>query len=207
MNMQAYLHEIEHAVTGSLTVVWAEHERLRPMMEQLDALRKHTEAEYARAQALIDDPLFDDDEGLGTFTYWDTYFGVDKRLHEVSVDAQELKQHIDAHTFSIAAMSGAILQFAKQGLSIVHGALDNCPAGRQIGSQTLSTIVFQARNQSIHWEEGALRKPVVDCFNALTNDFDHKFSAFTVQSLAFQVIALLGWKSYQAFHEDMMLMA
>ena len=93
-------------------------------------------------------------------------------------------------------LAGALLQIAKQGISMRHGGLSSCPDGRIVGStEPLKNVIWQARNQSVHYEEGKYHKSVVDCFSNLASDFGPRF-ALGSKNLALDVIEILGWRSY-----------
>jgi hypothetical protein len=57
------------------------------------------------------------------------------------------------HRLSAAALASALLQIGRQGVSNVHGG-PILPAGRPIGTQALSVVLWEARNQAMHWETG-----------------------------------------------------
>lgn len=87
----------------------------------------------------------DDDPLLSTAIYWDTYFGMDKERHLTDKNLREAMLRLAAHEFARHAMSGALLQFAKQGLSIRYGkSLSACPKGRLIGSQSITDVICKA---------------------------------------------------------------
>lgn len=112
---------------------------------------------------------------------------------------------------SVEAASGALLQLAKQSIALVHRdllerqKLSECPPGRAIGSQSLRDVIWSARNQAIHWEEGKYRTPTLECFATLESDFGGKFhlASGLRESRAFAVCELLGWRDYARFEEDM----
>ena len=79
-----------------------------------------TEDGYRRVEFLAMNPELDDD-GLGTAIHWDTYFGPDKERYYKAAEVDDATQKLDAHMFSIAALAGSLLQFAKQGIDILHG--------------------------------------------------------------------------------------
>jgi hypothetical protein len=74
---------------------------------------------------MIDEVEFTDvaDVMLATGAHWETYFGPDKESYHVASEVGDLKQVVDLHAFSVASLAGSLLQHAKQGLSLVHGAL------------------------------------------------------------------------------------
>lgn len=116
-----------------------------------------------------------------------------------------LEDAIGAKAFSVSALAGALLQVAKQGLVISYGSLQACPPGRLIGSENLKNVIWQGRNQAIHWEEGAFSTPVTTCFQNLEQAFGEgfKLDGTGVKSLAKNVIGLLEWSDYSAYVRDM----
>jgi hypothetical protein len=103
---------------------------------------------------------------------------------------------------SAAALAGALLQFAKQGLSLVHGNRQNCPNGRQIGSQVLRDIIWQGRNQASNWESGQLQSQVIKFFQTLAQEQDPKFSDYNKRNLAMEIIESLGWRDFCVFRAN-----
>lgn len=65
-------------------------------------------------------------------------------------------------------------------------------------------MIWQARNQSLHWEDGSFRPPVVACFTALASEVDQVFSNFRARNMAFDVIEMLGWRTIGAFETDLL---
>lgn len=65
-----------------------------------------------------------------------------RELKEISV----IKNTIINIEDSQKSLSGALLQIAKQGISIVHCGLANCPSGRSIGTNAIKKVIWQARN-------------------------------------------------------------
>jgi hypothetical protein len=109
---------------------------------------------------------------------------------------------------ALASICGALLQVAKQGMSATHGQSKYCPIGRQIiGSQYLATVVWQARNQSIHFEEGndKLYKPVIACFAKLEKEIGPQFSLKTnrFKNMAWEIVKELQWTGYDIYRMDM----
>jgi len=207
MNMNGFLGEIKFAVTASLDAVWKEHDCLHDLQVKIAALARAVGHDYARAEAIAMNAEDPDDVMLATGVYWDTYFGSDKNLYHSSAEADELGEIVLLHSFSCSAQSGSVLQYAKQGISLVHAGPSACPEGRSVGSQSLKNVIWQGRNQAIHWEEGRLNTVVQTCFQTLAAEFHPRFSDFQSRSLAFEVVELLGWRDYAAFERDMLLLA
>ncbi len=108
-----------------------------------------------------------------------------------------------SHTFSVAALAGALLQFGKQGISMVHRGLEHCPAGRSVGSQALKTVIWQGRNQGLHWEAGHFKSHVGECFDLLASEVDPRFGDYRQRNMAIDIVELLGWVTVDAFEDDL----
>ncbi len=115
-----------------------------------------------------------------------------------------MKELISTRAFSRAAQSASLLQYGKQGISLVYGKPSNCPDGRLIGTQSLRDVIWQGRNHALHWEEGNPKAAVEDCFQKLAADFDPGFADYATRNLAFAVVEVLGWTSFDAFKADML---
>lgn len=206
MDMTTYLAEIEHAATAVIALIWREREKLKELEKSIAVHTDAMKAGYGKVASLVADPDLDDDL-LATAVHWDTYWGPDKDQHEATEEKAAVTSSILARAFSTSVLSASALQYGKQGISLVHGGLQHCPAGRSIGSQAVRDIVWQGRNHALHWEEGNPHKPVEDCFNALTVDFGIQFADFKTRNLAFEVIELLGWRTFAEFKADMLTLA
>jgi len=148
-----------------------------------------------------------DDDGLATAIHWDTYFGVDKDRYHKNLEHEQLVHRVDARQFSTAALSGSLLQFGKQGISLQYGKKRaGCPEGRIVAGIPLAELIWQARNQALHWEDGSFHEPTTQCFEVLSNNLGPTFATFKERSLAFEVVELLGWNEVAAFVADMHLL-
>lgn len=125
-------------------------------------------------------------------------------VNKLRSEVAHLQALIGSHQIAVQSICGAILQIAKQGISIVHGNLANAPSGRALGGAYLRDVVWQARNQAMHCEEGNFSPPVVRLFRALEARYGRSFSleSHAGQSRAKQVIDLLEWKCYSAYLSD-----
>lgn len=104
---------------------------------------------------------------------------------------------------SLAILAGALLQIAKQGISITHGSLANCPQGRVIGREAIKNIIWQGRNQAMHFEEGKYSPKVIECFKNLEADYGSRFK-LADKNLAHEIVNILGWISYDRYECDIM---
>lgn len=206
MKISDYLTEIRHAVETVVAEIYREQDILAKTRAELTALTAATEDGYRRAEFLAINPHLDD-EGLGTAIHWDTYFGVDKDRYYKKAKYEEIVQRVAARQFSVAALSGSLLQYGKQGISLHYGKKrTGCPDGRIVAGITLHEIIWQARNQALHWEEGSFHKPTTKCFEHLATNADTVFAQFKNRSLAFEILGLLGWNRAEAFFADMNLL-
>ena len=181
--------------------MWAEHEQVEAATEKLQRLTAATHRDYDRAAFIVDNDL--DDEGIGTFLYHETYFGVDKDRHHAAADLSELKALRDTRTQSRAAVAGSLLQIAKQVLSQFHGGFGSIPTGRPVLGVDLKDVIWQGRNQSLHWEEGNPRQPIIDCFSTLAVS-DAAFATFANDNLAFEIVSALDWRDWGRMENDLL---
>jgi hypothetical protein len=121
------------------------------------------------------------------------------------VEMAAIQVSIGTHQQATQAITASVLQIAKQGLSIVHGDLAAAPQGRSIGSLPIRDVIWQARNQALHFEEGSFSKPVTTLFSVLEAEQGPQFSLANhpKQCRAKQVLVLLGWDSYENYIADM----
>lgn len=205
MDMASYLNEIRHGCVSLLPAIWSEWKAVEALKVRIAALTAQTEEGYRRAQFLqqFEDP---DDYMMGVGLHWDTYFGSDKARYHAIADLPSLEQIRDIRAFACTALAGSLLQFAKQGISLVHGSLQLCPAGRQVHGVDIKSVIWQGRNQSMHWDEGQFSQSVQACFDSL-KAHDQAFNNYENRSVAFEVVRLLGWNECAAFEADMMAFA
>jgi hypothetical protein len=201
--MTEYLKEIEHAGTETLRLVWSEQEQYEALEAKLAALGAEITDTHERVAWLQANPDFDDDL-QSTAMHWESYFGPEKEAFHADAEKRSTEALIAARGFSTDAQSGNILQYAKQGISLVHRGLNACPEGRHIGLLPMRNVIWQGRNQAIHWDEGRFTQSVRTVFEGLARDIDPKFSAFTSRNMAFEVVSLLGWRGFADFERDLL---
>ena len=131
-------------------------------------------------------------------------YGFNKASDKLRAEVEDILNFVVANTGSLAIIAGAVLQIAKQGISINFKSLKNCPVGRTIGRESIKNIIWQGRNQAMHFEEGNYRNGVINCFKNLEMDFGNRFK-LADKNLAYDVLTLLGWESYSAYERDMSL--
>ena len=207
MKMGDYLLEIEYATTNLIAIIWKERERLRNLETEVASLTERAEDNYRRAEFVAMNAEDPDDVAMATGMYWENYFGDDKERYYKDKDREKLIEEIAAHAFSVGSIAGSLLQYAKQGISLCHGGLAACPNGRGFGSQFLKDVIWQGRNQTMHWEEGHLSSQVRQCFEKLANEINTSFADYQNRNIGLDIIDLLGWVDFAKFRDDMLLLA
>jgi hypothetical protein len=200
--MHQYILDTEYAVRGLIDLITVEEKQLSQLQNKYGGLS--SKAKYLNQQ-LMDAPFNDNVDPLR-----EQGIAIDShRTHEELTNLQKqivaLQASIDAKSVSINVLCGAVLQIAKQGISIVYGHLSQCPDGRSIGIEKLKNVIWQARNQSMHYEEGDFKQPVIDCFANLESSLGNQFSLSLNRgkNLAHDVIEELGWKDYSIYESDL----
>ncbi|MBR8177029.1 hypothetical protein [Burkholderia ambifaria] len=203
--MNQYLTDTEFAVRNLIQIASAEENELKTKavrLREIEAQLRVHKWDFETSD-LNDD--FSDAYVMAAF----------QRMARAATEAHGLQQQlaslqasIGTHQQAIQAISGSILQVAKQGISIVHGGLPGAPEGRKIGSVSIRDIIWQARNQALHFEEENFKPPVINLFGTLTAEQGPSFSlALHVrQSRAKQVVDLLGWSTYDTYVQDMQVL-
>jgi hypothetical protein len=189
MKMPDYLEATAFAVKRVIEAVWYEgdaFEKARGFVRQ--EIDDNTWNAYLAASMFGEEDQF-----------WSTYSG--PGLSQLSANST-LAVLAVTHRLSAAALASAVLQIARQGISSVHGGPVS-PIGRLIGTQSLSVVIWEARNQAMHWETGDAHKLTEACFETLAHDVDPKYGEYRERSLAFDVVELLGWRTVDAFNADL----
>jgi hypothetical protein len=190
MTMPDYLEATAFAVERVIEAVWYERDAFEKsrgfVLQELDE---------PTLNAFLAASLSDEED-----EFWFTYPGLGQS--QLSANNALAMLAANTHRLSAAALGSALLQIAKQGISSVHGG-PLSPAGRQIGSQGLNVVIWEARNQAMHWEAEDARDRMKACFESLARDFDPKYGEYRERSLAFDVVDLLGWRTVDAFNDDL----
>ncbi len=129
--------------------------------------------------------------------------------HVARYNAEHAKTLADLHRAtlmdSVGAAATALLNLAKQGIARVHGGLGACPPGRTVGRTLLRDVIWQARNQSNHCDEGTYSSKVVEAFADLEAEFGPAchLDPNGGENLALMVVLILGWEKDSAYETDM----
>ncbi|MDG4720720.1 hypothetical protein [Thalassospira aquimaris] len=202
----AYIDDVKYATESLISLLGNEKMQIADLSAQLSSVEakfEHFHWDF-KTSDLNDD--FSDAHSHHAFV---KMAEAKKDRDAIAAEIGALKSVILNRKMALQSLSGALLQIAKQGISIAHGGLGACPDGRTIGQSKLKEVVWQARNQSLHYEEGRFRQPVLYLFNQLAADFGDLFSLalHPNKNMAEDVIEVLGWIEYSRFERDMLQLA
>ncbi|MFC4260274.1 hypothetical protein ACFOZ5_14725 [Marinobacter lacisalsi] len=197
-----YLYDTEYAARNLIDLAMGEErqiDKLWSRLEQVDARLKAYRWDFHTSDMHED---FSDHYVMAAF----------HRMAETNQEANAVRSEIDSLHASIEAkqqavqsICGALLQVAKQGISLVHGSKLAAPVGRAIGDSHLRDVIWAGRNQAIHYEDGVFNDSVTSIFSHLEESFGTDFSlgAHPNLSRAAQIVKLLGWTEYNQYESDM----
>lgn len=188
--MHQYLVDTAFAAQGLIGLVGHDSKQLEDLTEK---------QEIAAGKVAYFDMAFMHRQMEVTANYW---HGRLHEAHQERVDTDEQVKFLEAQILdkriSIEALTGALLQLAKQGISSVRGGPDSCPAGRDIQGVDLKWMVWAGRNQAQHYEHpSSINEQTAGVFAQLNLDPKCK------NNLAFEIAALLGWLDYTQYERDM----
>ncbi|WP_225340448.1 hypothetical protein [Lysinibacillus capsici] len=194
--MHQYITQTEYAVSNLISLIHSEANQLNDLQNKKAKLQVHHKELYERFLGQDSDPdgNYSDTQIMQSYIVQFKFY--ESNISPINKAIHETQLAIAAKEESIKALSGAILQIAKQGISIVHQQLVNAPNGRLIMEQPIKNIIWQGRNQSMHFEEGRYSTHVKDCFEQLN-------IPLTNENLAKEIIDLLEWNSYEQYCSDM----
>jgi hypothetical protein len=200
--MNSYITDTFYGTSELIRLIFEEENTLSEAIKSYGGLIEKSKFYYNEFSSK---DLREDFDNVRVTHDFNTMARTNQLAEGIKAEINALKLSIDVKEFSLKSLSGSLLQIAKQGIAITHANLGSCPNGRSIGSETLKNIIWQARNQSMHFEEGNPHAPVKLCFQNLENDFGTGFSleAIPPENLARHVVSLLGWTEYGTYEKDM----
>ncbi|DAB35842.1 MAG: hypothetical protein EOM49_01440 [Epsilonproteobacteria bacterium] len=198
--MHTYITNTEFGVEALIKLIFEEKERLETLTN--DYISKQTRFTCYHQEFQHRD--FNED--YCDLQVQDSFHRMAKAKQEAELlknQIDKLHESIQDKDFSIRALCGALLQIAKQGISYVYHNLSSAPNGRIIKGDSLKNIIWQGRNQSLHYEQGNFKLQVTTCFNILAIH-DTNFSLTNPpQNKSLEIIKLLQWTSYENYKNDM----
>lgn len=202
--MNLYLSETEFAVHNFFKLATNEKQKLADKMSSLISAQK--KAEMFEWDFKTSD-LNEDFSEIYVMNAYAKMSEANQNRKDLRSEISALQAQIGTLQLSFQVINGAIIQIAKQGISLIHAKLGNAPQGRLIGSTSVRDIIWYARHQAMHYEETITNKNVIALFALLEHEFGSNFSfaKHPLQSRATQVLELLGWADYSAYLKDMAL--
>jgi hypothetical protein len=189
--MNQYLVDTKYATENLFTILYQEHNRLNEALKSCKLMKDTEKNLFTKLKQNGFTP-----EGIIDL------YGLSSAAEKFEEDSKEIAQLLNSMGESLNIVAGAVLQIAKQGISAVYRDLSNCPNGRIIGNESIKNIIWQGRNQAMHFEEGRYKPPVTACFQNLENVYGSQFQ-LARKNLAFSVIHILGWTTYAEYERDM----
>lgn len=148
---------------------------------------------------------------------------------EAIAASRQAQQKFVAESFALSTLCGAVLQVAYKAVELFSGntaipidlshiartgttATPFC-CGRRIRNVPLGLVIYAGRNQHVHFGDGKLRELSQLVFDWLALNYGHgtesgpRDPAFDLTnprlvSFAQNITALVGWRSYEAYVED-----
>lgn len=194
--MHDYLVQTEFAASNLIKLISSEENTLNDLKSSLASLKNHHQFLYNDFLSKDSDPYdhFNEHQLMHAFAKQASFN--QKHIEPTQKRIFEITLSVNAKEESIKALAGALLQLAKQGISIVHGSPKHCVDGRTIKDEPIKTIIWEGRNQSLHYEEGNFRQPVTNCFNNIG-------ILLRRENLAKEIIDLLNWNTYKQYESDL----
>lgn len=175
----------------------------------LESAQQDVEAIEASKQALSDLFMYRDQWSPNANHYYVQYMQRIKQLDEKQKEAatglasrlEKALGSIGATVESMSSLAGAILQIAKQVLSLRYSGKPNILAARDIGSQKIIEVIWEGRNHAMHWDEGAPNKKVQGMLDALSKDLGITIEVGRNNCLS--ILGALNWSSAEAVVNDL----
>jgi len=200
--MKHYLKETEFATKSLIELISDDFNELTRLNENLVVMTTELDIKYQTFMANEYHPA-------ANFYYAQMAQAFEKKEvlnKETNEKIEAVVMNIDAKSASITALSGALLQIAKQGISVTYGKPQNAPKGGDFNGILIKEIIWEARNQSNHYENPReISSKVVHIFSQLDkvrND-GLNWDVKSQVNFSFEVLRLLGWLDYEIYTEHM----
>lgn len=193
--MLQYLESTKYTTLGLIELITSSAEQLSNY-ETLSV-------ELSAADRLLGDELKTGDSAAEA-----SYF-LTRRLDRENLPSELTAAYFKSHRLkfadeaSLPSLSGALLQIAHQGIVSSFGEKKSCLAGRKLGGTNLRDVIWEARNQSMHYDE-KLSSQTADTFLMLLLTTPFEFECSLGVNLAYEVIRFLGWDTNEKYQTDML---
>ncbi|HKU19277.1 MAG TPA: hypothetical protein VJP80_08550 [Candidatus Saccharimonadales bacterium] len=149
---------------------------------------------------------------------------------EAITASRQAQEKFIAESFALSTLCGSVLQVAYKAVELFSSnkiiptdlshivskgsTAEPFCCGRRINNVPLGLIIYAGRNQHMHFRKADLRNPSMSVLNLLASNFadqtgspvqDPAFDQKSpgLVSLAHNITALIGWRSYDAYTKDM----
>ena len=196
--MHSYIEDTQYAVSSLIDALMADRQELvRFQEQQKTALSKEAYFDIAFMQRQMHSHA----------NYWHGLMA-EARMARTALDTEvaRLEARILDKKFSLSALAWALLQIAKQGISVVRGRPDNCPDGREVCGCPLKLVIWAGRNQSLHFEQV---KMIDDNTVSTLQKMGEAGGSPALKlprdgvNLALEVVDALNWTSFESYRDDM----
>lgn len=200
--MNQYLRDTEFASKNLFKLATFEEDELGVLREKLMSAEKEFDVNHILFR---NSDLHEDYDAPFVRNAYSLAMEAWTQVMSLKPKVKVLRARVSSHQTAVQAIAAAILQIAKQGISLEYGLRSAAPQGRALGSLCLRDVIWQARNQSMHYDDGEPKEPVLILFKTLTKQYGEQFSLvkYAKQSRAKQVLDVLGWNSYESYLHDM----
>lgn len=200
--MNQYLRETEFASKNLFKLATFEEGELAVLREKLMSAEKEFDANHILFR---NSDLHEDYPDSFVMNAYSRAMEAGSKVMSLKPKVKALRARVSSHQTAVQAIAAAILQIAKQGISLEYGRRSAAPPGRALGSLYLRDIIWQGRNQSMHYDDDKPKEPVLILFKTLTQQYGEQFSLakYAKQSRAKQILDVLGWNSYESYMHDM----
>jgi uncharacterized small protein (DUF1192 family) len=197
----SYLEDTRYATEALFRIINEGTCQLAEKQVQLNNLQEKFRVLYQRFQSMDLTEDFSDPQLMHAGTQAHAAYEDVASLQE---NIAELQREIADREFARRALSGAILQIAKQGIDSMWGKYDNAPKVLWNGKTHLAQTVWEARNQSMHYEQPLCGK-IRDVFEALAavGCLDFELDEQPYKNRALEILAALGWQTNADYERDM----
>lgn len=200
--MKIYLDQTKFATQKLIEIINHDLKKLNNIQSRLDNLPATLDA-HKQAFELHE---FSPDANHYYAIAMKAYDDKDKIQKELYLEMAAMLKEKDTNYHSICALSGALLQIAKQGISTKYGRdVKEAPKGELLRGVPLRDIVWEGRNQSLHYEDCNPHAAVKSLFKNLKMKFEEfgTWEPWDGTNYAARLIEILGWSDYDQYHNHM----
>lgn len=197
----SYLADTRYATEALFTLINADVSKLAKQQEKLSGLKAKS---HALERNYLSMDLSEDFSDVQLMNAGAQAHAAFQDTAALSKEIDVLQREIDDREFARRALCGAVLQIAKQGIHSSYSGYETAPRVRWFGKVHLAQVIWEARNQAMHYEGGPLDKPrkVFEELNA-AGLLEFNINEPPCKNRALEILVLLGWQQYADYERDM----